>query len=54
MTVLRRRLIDDMRIRNYSPKTIKIYVEQVSKFAEHFGRGPETLGRSTFASTRFP
>lgn len=45
MTVLRRKMIDDMRIRNYSPKTIKIYVEQVSKFAEHFGRSPETLGR---------
>jgi integrase/recombinase XerD len=43
MTGLRKRMIDDMRIRNYSPKTIKEYVRRVARFAEHFARSPEIL-----------
>ena len=44
MTPLRRRMIEDMRIRNLSPHTQRAYVEQVSRFARHFGRPPELLG----------
>ena len=44
MTSLRRRMIDDMRIRNYSAKTIRTYVYQVAAFAKHFERSPESLG----------
>ena len=44
MTELRRRMIDDMRIRNYSPKTIKEYVRRVAAFAKYFSRSPEILG----------
>ncbi len=44
MTALRRRMIDDMRIRNYSPKTIKEYVRRVAAFAKHFSRSPGMLG----------
>jgi integrase/recombinase XerD len=44
MTPLRQRFIDDMRLRNYSPRTIQTYVHCVACFAKHFGRSPEVLG----------
>ena len=40
---LRRRMIDDMTVRNLSPATQRSYVHAVSKFARFFGRSPETL-----------
>lgn len=44
MTPLRRRLIEDMTVRNLAPTTQATYVYQVSMFARHFGESPETLG----------
>ena len=43
MTPLRQRFIDDLRIRNYSPKTIHAYVAGVVRFASHFNRSPAEL-----------
>ena len=44
MTSLRRRMIEDMHIRNLAVNTQKSYVEQVSQFARHFQKSPELLG----------
>jgi len=53
MTRLRKRLIEDMTVRNLAPTTQATYVQQVSMFAGHFGQSPETLGPERFARTRF-
>jgi integrase/recombinase XerD len=44
MTPLRQRMIEDMQVRNLAPNTQRSYLEQVSRFARHFGNSPETLG----------
>jgi integrase/recombinase XerD len=44
MTTLRQRMIDDLKVRNRSSRTIQSYVAQVAKFARHFGKSPELLG----------
>jgi integrase/recombinase XerD len=44
MTALRRRMTEDMQIRNFAQNTQKSYLEQVSRFARHFRRSPEGLG----------
>lgn len=43
MTALRQRMLEDMRIRNYSPHTIEAYIRYVRRFAEHFNRSPDRL-----------
>jgi integrase/recombinase XerD len=44
MTTLRQRMIDDLKVRNRSARTIQSYIAQVAKFARHFGKSPELLG----------
>jgi site-specific recombinase XerD len=43
MTPLRRRMIDDMTIRNMSPNTQKVYIYAVAKFAAFHRRSPGEL-----------
>lgn len=44
MTPLRQRMLEDMQVRNLSPRTQQSYVEHVSRFARHFGTSPAALG----------
>ena len=44
MTPLRQRMIDDLKLRNRSPRTIEAYVSMVDRFAKFHGRSPEVLG----------
>ena len=43
LSPLRRRMIEDMTIRNMSPATQRSYISAVSKFSRYFGRSPERL-----------
>src|SRR5687768_6611013 len=43
MTPLRQRMLEDLRIRNYAPKTQAIYIQGVARFAAHFGQSPDRL-----------
>ena len=44
MNALRRRMIDDMTLRNLSPATQRSYLHAVTKFSRHFGCPPDRLG----------
>ena len=43
MTILRQRMTEDMQVRNLSPHTQASYLQQVSLFARHFHKSPDTL-----------
>jgi integrase/recombinase XerD len=44
MNPLRRRMIEDMQVRNMSPVTQRCYVHAVAKFAQYFSRSADRLG----------
>lgn len=44
MTPLRQRFVDDLRLRNYSPRTIEAYVAGVARLAKFRRRSPDQLG----------
>jgi site-specific recombinase XerD len=44
LSPLRRRMIEDMTVRNLSPTTRAVYIHNVKKFSRHFGRSPDRLG----------
>jgi integrase/recombinase XerD len=44
MSPLRRRMIEDMTVRNLSPATQRSYLHAVSRFSRYFGHSPHRLG----------
>jgi integrase/recombinase XerD len=44
MSPLRRRMIEDMTVRNLSRSTQQSYIYAVAKFSRHFSRAPDQLG----------
>lgn len=44
MSPLRRRMIEDMTVRNLSPATQRSHLHAVSKLSRFFGRSPDRLG----------
>ena len=50
---LRRRMIEDMKVRNLSPVTQRCYVHAVAKFAQFFNRSPDRLGLAEVRTIKF-
>jgi len=46
MTPLRQKMTEALELRGVSPKTLRLYVDCVARFARHYGKSPEKLGRT--------
>jgi hypothetical protein len=44
MTHLRQRMKEDLRLRNFSPRTIHSYTRIVAEYANYFNKSPDELG----------
>ena len=52
MSPLRRRMIEDMTIRNFGPKTHHDYIRSVRSLAVFLGRSPDTASNEDVVASR--
>ncbi|MBM3802645.1 MAG: hypothetical protein FJW26_10100 [Acidimicrobiia bacterium] len=52
-TPLGQRYLEDLQLRNYSPKTQQVYLECVSHFARYFRKSPDRLGPEEIRTCQF-
>ena len=45
MSELRRKMLADLRVRNYAGRTCEVYIARVAEMARHFGRSPDRISR---------
>ena len=48
MTALRERMLEELRLRNFTPRTIRTYTAIVADFARYFHQSPDKLGLSLY------
>jgi len=44
MAPLRKRMLEELQLRNLSEATVSAYLGAVTRFAQHFGKSPDQLG----------
>ena len=54
MSPLRRRMIEDMTIRKFAPKTQHDYLQRVKNFTIHLGRSPDTASSEDVRRYQLP
>jgi integrase/recombinase XerD len=43
MTPLRQRMLEDLQLAGYAPRTVKHYIDTVRVLAKYYGRSPDLL-----------